>query len=63
MEIGLGDEMDSIRRDTLLAGIYCLLDIIQEHEIQQLNVMLDDMGRAMLSTIHEGYKKRVYKGQ
>ena len=42
----------------------CLLDIIQDHETMQLNSMLDEECRAILRSIHEGYKKiHVYKGQ
>jgi hypothetical protein len=51
-------------RKSILPGIYCLLDIIQEHETIQLNSMLDEECRAFLRSIHEGYKKtHVYKGQ
>lgn len=56
--------MDPTRRHALSPGIYCLLDILQQHETTQLNAMLDDMGRALLRTVHESYKKQhVYKGQ
>jgi hypothetical protein len=51
-------------KKSLLPGIYCLLDIIQDHETMQLNSMLDEECRALLRSIHEGYKKiHVYKGQ
>ena len=51
-------------KNSLLPGVYCLLDIIQEHETMQLNSMLDEECRALLRSIHEGYKKiHVYKGQ
>jgi hypothetical protein len=60
---GIGSDLHTVRKESLLTGIYCLLDIIQEHETQQLNAMLDDMGRALLSTIYDGYKKHIYKGQ
>jgi hypothetical protein len=51
-------------KKSLLPGIYCLLDIIQDHETMQLNSMLDEECRAILRSVHEGYKKiHVYKGQ
>jgi hypothetical protein len=57
-------DMDPIRRNSLSSAIYSLLDILQQHETKQLNSMLDDMGRALLRTVHESYKKQhVYKGQ
>jgi Urb2/Npa2 family len=57
-------EMNPIRRSCLSPAVYCLLDILQQHETAQLNSMLDDMGRALLGTVHESYKKQhVYKGQ
>ena len=57
-------DMNSIRRSSLSTAIFCLLDILQQHETNQLNSMLDDMGRALLRTVHESYKKQhVYKGQ
>jgi hypothetical protein len=60
----LKDNMDPTRRNALSPAIYCLLDILQQYETMQLNSMLDDMGRAMLRTVHESYKKQhVYKGQ
>jgi hypothetical protein len=56
--------MDPTRRNAISPAIYCLLDILQQYETMQLNSMLDDMGRAMLRTVHESYKKQhVYKGQ
>ncbi|KAG7364194.1 Urb2/Npa2 family protein [Nitzschia inconspicua] len=60
---GLADDVDAIRKKSLLNGIYCLLDIIQDHETRQLNSMLDEMGRALLLSVHQGYKKHAYKGQ
>ncbi len=60
----LKNSMDPIRRNSLSPAIYCLLDVLQQHEKSQLNSMLDDMGRALLRTVHENYKKQhVYKGQ
>ena len=57
-------DMNPIRRSSLSTAIFCLLDILQQHETTQLNSMLDDMGRALLRTVHESYKKQhVYKGQ
>jgi len=56
--------MNATCKKSLLPGIYCLLDIIQDHERMQLNSMLDEMGRALLRSLHEGYKKtHVYHGQ
>mmetsp|Transcript_5321 Transcript_5321/g.5698 ORF Transcript_5321/g.5698 Transcript_5321/m.5698 type:complete len:124 (-) Transcript_5321:1072-1443(-) len=56
--------MNATCKKSLLPGIYCLLDIIQDHERMQLNSMLDEMGRALLRSLHEGYKKNhVYHGQ
>jgi len=63
--------VNSLRHDvhpackkSLLPGVYCLLDIIQQHETMQLNSMLDEECRALLRSIHEGYKKiHVYNGQ
>jgi hypothetical protein len=56
--------MNATCKKSLLPGIYCLLDIIQDHETMQLNSMLDEMGRALLRSLHEGYKKiHVYHGQ
>ena len=61
---GLRGDIGLVQKKSLLPGIYCLLDIIQEHERMQLNSMLDEMGRALLRSVHEGYKKtHVYKGQ
>jgi hypothetical protein len=61
---GLRGDIGLVRKKSLLPGMYCLLDIIQEHETMQLNAMLDEMGRALLRSVHEGYKKtHVYKGQ
>ena len=60
----LRNDIHPICKKSLLPGIYCLLDIIQEHETMQLNSMLDEECRALLRTIHDGYKKiHVYKGQ
>eukprot|EP00536_Pseudo-nitzschia_multiseries_P012516 jgi/Psemu1/68346/estExt_Genemark1.C_4820020 len=60
----LQGDMNPVCRKSLLPGIYCLLDIIQQHESMQLNSMLDEECRAILRSIHEGYKKiHVYKGQ
>jgi Urb2/Npa2 family len=60
----LGGELESARKKSLLPAIYCLLDVIQQHEIMQLNSMLDEMGRALLRSVHEGYKKvHIYSGQ
>ncbi len=60
----LRNEVHPIAKKSLLPGMYCLLDIIQEHETMQLNSMLDEECRALLRSIHEGYKKiHVYKGQ
>ena len=56
--------MNATCKKSLLPGIYCLLDTIQDHETMQLNSMLDEMGRALLRSLHEGYKKiHVYHGQ
>jgi len=61
---GLKEDMGGGLKKSLLPGIYCLLEIIQQHEVMQLNSMLDGMGRALLGTIYEGYKKKhLYKGQ
>jgi hypothetical protein len=60
----LKQDMNPTRRSSLSPAVYCLLDILQHHETTQLNSMLDDMGRALLRTVHESYKKQhVYKGQ
>mmetsp|Transcript_17913 Transcript_17913/g.36924 ORF Transcript_17913/g.36924 Transcript_17913/m.36924 type:complete len:498 (-) Transcript_17913:338-1831(-) len=60
----LRNDAHPVAKKSLLPGIYCLLDIIQEHETMQLNSMLDEECRAVLRSIHEGYKKiHVYKGQ
>ena len=60
----LRGDMDTVRKNSLSPAIYCLLDILQQHETAQLNSMLDDMGRAMFRSLHENYKKvHVYKGQ
>jgi len=60
----LRGKMDLVRKDRLAPAIYCLLDILQQHEKMQLNSMLDDMGRALLRSVHESYQKiHVYKGQ
>ncbi len=60
----LRNDIHPVAKKSLLPGIYCLLDIIQEHETMQLNSMLDEECRALLRSIHEGYKKiHVYKGQ
>ena len=60
----LQGSMDVVRKKSILPGIYCLLDIIQDHECKQLNSMLDEVGRALFRSIHEGYKsKHVYHGQ
>jgi len=60
----LQGDMNPVCKKGLLPGIYCLLDIIREHESMQLNSMLDEECRALLRSIHEGYKKiHVYKGQ
>jgi hypothetical protein len=60
----LKHNLDPIRRNSLLPAIYCILDILQQHEKLQLNAMLDDMGRALLRSVYENYKKQhVYKGQ
>ena len=57
-------DVHPVAKKSLLPGIYCLLDIIQDHETMQLNSMLDEECRAILRSIHEGYKKiHVYKGQ
>ena len=59
-----GGDMPLSRKNSLAPAIYCLLDILQQHETTQLNSMLDDMGRALLRSVHESYKKlHVYKGQ
>jgi hypothetical protein len=60
---GFVENVDVIRKKSLLNGIHCLLDIIQEHETKQLNSMLDDTGRSLLLSVYEGYKKHAYKGQ
>ena len=58
------EDVHPVAKKSLLPGIYCLLDIIQDHESMQLNSMLDEECRAILRSIHEGYKKiHVYKGQ
>lgn len=57
-------DLDPSRRNALYPAMYCLLDIMQQHETIQLNGMLDDMGRALLRTVHESYKKQhTYRGQ
>lgn len=60
---GLTNDIDACRKRSLLNGIFCLFDIIQEHETRQLNSMLDEMGKALLKSVHESYKKHTYKGQ
>jgi hypothetical protein len=56
--------LDLTRKTCLSPAIYCLLDILQQHESAQLNCMLDDMGRALLRSVHKNYQKlHVYKGQ
>lgn len=61
---GLRGEMEVARKNSLVPAIYCLFDMMQQHEMIQLNSMLDDVGRAHLRSVHESYKKvHVYKGQ
>ena len=61
---GLGAEMDVFRKNALMPSIFCLFDMIQQHEMVQLNSMLDEVGRILLRPVHENYKKvHVYKGQ
>jgi Urb2/Npa2 family len=60
---GLSKNVDVIRKKSLLNGIHCLFAIMQEHETKQLNSMLDEMERAVLLSVYEGYKKHTYKGQ
>ena len=53
-----------VRKTSLTPGIYCLLDILQQHELQQLNSMMDDTGKAVFRSVHQHYQKQhVYKGQ
>jgi hypothetical protein len=60
----LGGNMNLARKNGLSPALYCLLDILKEHENAQLNSMLDDMGRALLRSVHKNYQKlHVYKGQ
>eukprot|EP00980_Cylindrotheca_fusiformis_P006529 scaffold1384_cov116-Cylindrotheca_fusiformis.AAC.7 len=60
----LRGDMDPTRKVCLSPAVYCLLDILQQHEITQLNSMLDDMGRTLLRSVHKTYQKlHVYKGQ
>lgn len=60
----LRGNMDLVRKRCLSPAVYCLLDILQQHEITQLNAMLDDMGRALLRSVHKNYQRlHVYKGQ
>jgi hypothetical protein len=60
----LRGNMDLVRKNNLAPAIYSLLDILQEYETMQLNSMLDNMGRALLRSVHENYRKlHVYKGQ
>lgn len=60
----LGGNMNLTRKNGLSPALYCLLDILQQHENAQLNSMLDDMGRALLRSVHKNYQKlHVYKGQ
>jgi hypothetical protein len=60
----LRGNIDLVRKNSLSPAIYCLLDILQQYETTQLNSMLDEMGRALLRSVHESYKKlHVYKGQ
>jgi hypothetical protein len=61
---GLTAEMDVFRKNALMPAIFCLFDMIQQHETLQLNSMLDEVGRVVLRPVHENYKKvHVYKGQ
>ncbi|KAL3938122.1 MAG: hypothetical protein SGBAC_006905 [Bacillariaceae sp.] len=56
--------LDSGRKNDILPAIFCLLDILQQYENSQLNAMLDDMGRALLRSVHTNYQRaHVYKGQ
>lgn len=60
----LKGDLDLKRKTCLAPAIYCLLDILQQHETTQLNCMLDEMGRALLRSVHKNYQKlHVYKGQ
>lgn len=62
--IALKDNLEPLRRESLAPAMHCLLDMLQQHETLQLNAMLDDVGRALLRTVNDGYKKQyAYKGQ
>ncbi|XP_068694742.1 unhealthy ribosome biogenesis protein 2 homolog [Montipora foliosa] len=51
-------------RDTLVPGIYCLLDICGEHELSMLHAVLEKGSRELFHSLHEDYTKyHKFKGK
>jgi hypothetical protein len=57
-------DMTSIRKKALTPLVNSLLELISEHEISQLNTLLDTTGKALFRSHYEAFQKwHTYKGQ
>ena len=52
------------RSKGIVPAIYCLLDILSQYEIEQLNTMMDDTAKALFRSVYQSHQKtHIYKGQ
>ena len=56
--------MPVARREALLPSVYCMLDCLSEHEMSQLNSLMDTKSKILFRSVHESYQKvHSYKGR